>query len=299
MTIKKLTGTQPTIAERLEIPDIWTLPATQAINDVQIKLDIPRQLFLDNQRQHEEFSERWLRAASQENYAFTQGDMSGGGIAELIFTQHSNLSTENPKTRKGFNFGYINKDGELCGLTLAYFAEQPSMWVVSILQNAEKPHNQRKCTIYHHGFKKTGLPGEKTQLSDMRQTINSDEIATFADHFFRKHHVNEGFIDFCDRNTQQKNQVIKPARLTINDYCERRTEEYKEGRYSNSSLLNSLVLFKPPGRSARSKLMAAEKLSASMDRLDITYSDGEQAALKNGRLARLANETPTLKSKLC
>ncbi len=49
--------------------------------------------------------------------------------------------------------------------------------------------------------------------------------------------MSEGFIDFCERNTQQKSQVIKPARLPIDYYREERTGECRKGQYSNSKLL--------------------------------------------------------------
>ena len=79
---------QPKGSVRLPgIPDLqWEKPATQKVNLHAINLDVPRQIFVDKHISFEAIKTRWQDAAKQENYAYTQGDMTEALAADLIYS---------------------------------------------------------------------------------------------------------------------------------------------------------------------------------------------------------------------
>lgn len=174
------------VCDFLEFPDLqWEKPATQKVNLHAINLDVPRQIFVDKHISFEAIKTRWQDAAKQENYAYTQGDMTEALAADLIYShilapqlEASGMDGNKIQAIKAnFIFGYINDKNETCGFAIYYNKENPTQWIIAILKNGDKPYEQRQLSIF---FQDVKLPNQKkaqrADLKDIFKTLESKAI---------------------------------------------------------------------------------------------------------------------------
>ncbi len=153
-------GSYSELREIINIPqsfrddDEGVLPFT--LVDKQIKKDLSRTAYLSPKHTTSVILQRWLHERAQVNTSYTQGEIHGGTfpityMAALFSQKVSNrvelTQSEVTAFKNDASFGYIDDDGVLCAISLAYQGDDPSKFALVIVRNVLESKDAREVFL--------------------------------------------------------------------------------------------------------------------------------------------------------
>ena len=188
--LKKIEGNYIEVLAHTNLASIFADVSHNA--PAQIELDLPRTAFVDfNGRSFETYKATWRN--ENISHAFTQGNMDGRFFSDLLFQQfilsyesfvgHGRADDDrmdyySQKNKGSLAFGYYNNQNVCCGFAFSYSKIDPSLWVISIIQNTTAHPQDRVVTLFTYQDFFPHLPDSEFNKNHVLASINNTEIQT-------------------------------------------------------------------------------------------------------------------------
>jgi hypothetical protein len=128
----------------------WLFAEAETQAGSLIEADLPRTFFLGSKEDAEHHVQGWGRATQSSTYA--QGDMSAANsfffLTQInLFKKENEEQSDYQKNFVALSLAYVNKQKELCGLTIYYRKDNPSQWLIASSNKTSSDPQTRQIAL--------------------------------------------------------------------------------------------------------------------------------------------------------